>query len=453
MNALAGIPRTSRSLFLVRFIAALLGIAGLASWADATVRHVPGDYPTIQAAINSSVDGDVVLIAPGTYSGPGNRDIELHGLAVDVTSGGGAGQTILDCQGLGRGFWVHEWEGSHSRIENLTIENGTGLNDDNYPDGGGILCEASGPTISQCRILDCHAYDGGGICLLDFGGVVDHCVISGNKADDGGGGIVTRFNIAVRITNCLVAGNSTGPGGGGGVCFADDFAGDSLDGCTITGNTGNIAGGVYTNQLATLTRCILWGNCAQDQASSEMYAGYGATFTCSDADTTSMYVWDGTIRYDAHCVYTNPEFCGPVACSQTTDGDWTLTNISPCLPQNSPCQQLIGARGQGCTASLAPEQAHRITSPVLSPGHPNPSLGRITWDLRVPSAGWMQARVIDVLGTPVQSWALGPVPAGGTTITWDGRNGRGGPAPAGQYFLVVTDAAGRRWSAPATLVR
>ncbi len=65
----------------------------------------------------------------------------------------------------------------------------------------------------------------------------------------------------------------------------------------------------------------------------------------------------------------------------------------------------------------------------------------------------MQARVIDVLGIPAQSWALGPVPAGGTTITWDGRNGRGGPAPAGRYFLVVTDAAGRRWSAPATLVR
>ncbi len=452
MNTLAGIPRSSRSLFLVRFIAGLLGLAGLASRADATVRHVPADYPTIQAAIDNSADGDIVLIAPGTYSGPGNRDIELHGLAVDVTSSGGAGQTILDCQGLGRGFWVHEWEGSHSRIENLTIENGTGLNDDNYPDGGGIFCEDCGPTISQCRILDCHAYEGGGICLYLFDGVVDHCVISGNKADNAGGGILTRFNIVVRITNCLISGNRAGEDGGGGVCFADDFDGDTLEGCTITGNTGGMAGGVETSMRAVLSRCILWGNCAPELG-SEMYADYGADFVCTDVDTTGIGVWDGNNSYDGNCVYTDPEFCGPVACSQTTDGDWTLTNISPCLPQNSPCQRLIGARGQGCTASSAPEPARGIASLVLSPGHPNPSRDRITWDLRVPSDGWMQARVIDVLGIPVQSWALGPVPAGGTTITWDGRNSRGGPAPAGRYFLVVTDAAGRRWSAPATLVR
>ena len=30
--------------------------------------NVPADYPTIQAAINASVNGDTVKVAPGVYS-------------------------------------------------------------------------------------------------------------------------------------------------------------------------------------------------------------------------------------------------------------------------------------------------------------------------------------------------------------------------------------------------
>jgi len=33
------------------------------------------DYPTIQAAIDASIDGALVLVAPGTYRGDGSRDI------------------------------------------------------------------------------------------------------------------------------------------------------------------------------------------------------------------------------------------------------------------------------------------------------------------------------------------------------------------------------------------
>jgi len=46
--------------------------------------HVPRDYPTIQAAVNAAVDGDEVIVAPGTYTGEGNRDIDFLGKAITV---------------------------------------------------------------------------------------------------------------------------------------------------------------------------------------------------------------------------------------------------------------------------------------------------------------------------------------------------------------------------------
>ena len=32
------------------------------------IRRVPQDYPTVQAAINASADGDTVLVSAGTYA-------------------------------------------------------------------------------------------------------------------------------------------------------------------------------------------------------------------------------------------------------------------------------------------------------------------------------------------------------------------------------------------------
>jgi len=42
--------------------------------------HVPADYPTIQEAINTSVNGDTVLVAPGTYV----ENIDFVGKAIIV---------------------------------------------------------------------------------------------------------------------------------------------------------------------------------------------------------------------------------------------------------------------------------------------------------------------------------------------------------------------------------
>ncbi len=317
--------------------------------AVAAVRRVPEGYPTIQAAIYAAAEGDTVLIAPGTYRGNGNRNIELAGKDLIVTSEAGPEQTIIDCEGAGRGFRIHQGESLAARIEKLTIVNGNAFGGE----GGGITCDVASATIADCRIQGCQARFGGGVGLILSGGRIERCIVSGNSASDGGGGIVTFYTGHHTISDCVITGNSALRVGG--VAFADDPGGNVLRRCTVAGNTSEqgAGGGVYTNESALLDRCILWGNCAPQ--GSQLYAAEGSTsLICSDVDSAGVDSWIASISYDGQCIFTDPLFCAPATCSQTTGGDWMLSDNSPCLPWNSPCGILIGALDAGCGVAYPP---------------------------------------------------------------------------------------------------
>ena len=327
----------------------LLFWGGWGQPAEAATRRVPEAYPTIQAAIVAAVEGDTVLLSPGTYRGVGNRDIELAGKDLVITSSHGAEQTIIDCEDAGRGFRVHQYESPAARIEKLTIVNGNAFGGA----GGGIICDIASPTIAECRILTCRARFGGGLGLSLFGGIVDRCVIAGNWAADGGGGIDTQFSGGVTIANCLITGNET-DGGGGGLSFADDQGDNVLRGCTVAANAAQDGGGgVYTNLSLLIDRCTVWGNCGP--VGEQLYASEQVTsLTCCDVDSAGVDDWYASITYDEQCVFTDPMFCTPAPCGQATAGDWTLSESSPCLPSHSPCGQLIGALDAGCGVAFPP---------------------------------------------------------------------------------------------------
>ena len=75
-------------------VIAVVSLAVAPSAIGQAVLHVPSAYPTIQAAIDAAQNGDEVRIAPGTYTGTGNRDVDTGGKTVSLVGSGGAAVTV-----------------------------------------------------------------------------------------------------------------------------------------------------------------------------------------------------------------------------------------------------------------------------------------------------------------------------------------------------------------------
>lgn len=188
-----------------------------------TIRTVPNPYPTIQAAIDASNNGDVVVVYQegSPYQGNGNRDIDFHGKSITVRSTAGyedgnpngstgfwntVQNTIIDCQGsisnLHRGFYFHSSETVNSIVRGFKIINAVSPNAisqywdipymeyyEHFGGGGAIVCVNSNPlnpsvllspTIEYNIFENNKAYVCGGINDIDVycGGGAILCVSS-----------------------------------------------------------------------------------------------------------------------------------------------------------------------------------------------------------------------------------------------------------------------------------
>jgi hypothetical protein len=154
--------------------------------------HVPGDHLTIQEAIDAAVNGDTVLVAPGTYV----ENIVFLGKGIHVLSSGGAAVTIIDGAGTTVISFVND-EGPDSVLEGFTITNGLCGTDS----GSGILCDEAAPRILKNTITgNSSSYNSGAI--YSYGGQYPDCLeikynlIIGNM----GNGIYSRDAIIENNT-------------------------------------------------------------------------------------------------------------------------------------------------------------------------------------------------------------------------------------------------------------
>lgn len=248
-----------------------------------------GPTLTIQAGIDSTTtNGDVVRVAPGTYTGTGNRDIVYTPWGVNdprhvtVLCDGAAGTCVVDAQAASgnrhRGFNF-----DHQLVEpNLTrgaVLDGFRIKGGYESDGGGIRISQTSPTIRNCFVEDnTSTRDGGGIYLdKDSGPLIENCTIGpNNHANQNGGGITILFAVGTvvppEIVGCVITENSAGSLGGG-LSVAGNADGTIVKETRIEMNTsGREGGGVsIVGSLAS----VVFANCviAQNAAGSGFSGG------------------------------------------------------------------------------------------------------------------------------------------------------------------------------------
>ncbi|MCC6361416.1 MAG: M28 family peptidase [Phycisphaerales bacterium] len=302
-------------------------------------RLVPSQYPTIQAAINASVHGDTILVAPGTYSGAGNVNLNFAGKAITLRSEAGAATTIIQAASGSRGFVFTSGEDRRSIVDGFTIRGGS------VSLGGGISCTGSSPLFRDCIITGNNGLTGGG------GGVYltrrsrpifANCSITGNTTTGAGGGLKCSLGSSPLFINTIIAGNTAA---NGGAIHSELTSKPTLRGCTIARNTATNRGGAFyqlsgstaDNSHPLLENSIVWGNTAAAGQGPGIYAGGGTYITARFCDVQggqAGIAGGGGVAAWQNCIDADPAFVDAAA------GDYALLETSPCIDAAS--NSLVG---------------------------------------------------------------------------------------------------------------
>ncbi len=138
-----------------------------------------GDYVTIQDAITSSVSGDTIQLDDGTFTGPGNKDLDPGGRNLVFQPAPGA-SPVIDCEDSGRAFYIHGGEDASLLITGLRIINGY-VPDGPMSKGGAIIVENASPTLKENVFAHNEAWSGGAVYFDNSSSLVLR-----NRFDDNG---------------------------------------------------------------------------------------------------------------------------------------------------------------------------------------------------------------------------------------------------------------------------
>jgi parallel beta-helix repeat protein/predicted outer membrane repeat protein len=289
--------------------------------------RVPGDHPSIQAAIDAAEDGDVVVVSPGTYA----ENIDFRGKNITVRSAEPddpdvVASTIIDGQGSGTVVTFQSGEAGQAVLTGFTIKNG---------ELGISVTHGSSPTISlntiteiagqkrDLPVLNCGIFVTGNAGPTITGNTISHNrgflsggivvtgasspMIAGNTIDHNtgmmGAGLYVSEGSSPTVTGNTIESNSTvsegGWGPGGGIAVLEGAA-PTIQGNVIRENEAIVGGGIYLlgDASPTVSENVFANNQAYT-AGGAIYASSGSTLNLSDPDDNT-YVGNtpDDVRYE-----------------------------------------------------------------------------------------------------------------------------------------------------------
>jgi len=243
------------------------------------------DFPSVQAAVDAAMPGDIIKVVGGVYTDVRARagitqvvyiskSVIIQGgytISDWATSDPMTNSTILDAQGQGRVLYITgditpTIEGLH-----ITGGNATGLGGDPGDEdagggvyvitatatisgnevfgntarwGGGIYLRSSSTSIRGNTVLSNTSHEGGGIALDYSPGILNWNTIISNTANSSGGGLFLYYSAATLGENVFAFNAATNYGGGLYLSGSDA----DLVNNVVTDNRANNAGsGIYVS--------------------------------------------------------------------------------------------------------------------------------------------------------------------------------------------------------------
>ena len=258
-------------IFMVLAVVFTVGIGSVS--ADSSVIYVDGSSGddswdglswetaklTIGNAIETVDDGGTVNIASGTYTGDGNKNINVN-KSVTI-NGQSKSSTVIDAENEGNVFNIKS--GAKVTISNLTIKNGNASVSASPTSCGGAIYSEGNLNVINCAFKDntaCYYNNSYGGAIESSGTLtIIGSTFTGNAADFSGA--VDNFNGDLTITNCTFNGNTAGKEGGAIGNIGNIF---SVTNCTFTNNHASYGGAILSYSDATITGSTFTNNFADN---------------------------------------------------------------------------------------------------------------------------------------------------------------------------------------------
>jgi len=321
---------------------------------QAATIHVPGDQPTIQTGIDAAVNGDMVLVAPGTY----RENLVINGKAITLLSQSGPQSTIITRGNYDPIIRIYSAPTLGTTVWGFTITEAT---------TGGVVVTGPNVVLRGNHFLR-NSRSRGAAVFSDSPIIIDSNWFTQNVDHDGGGAIA--FTGAAQITRNLIYDNFTDDDWGG-MIYSENAAGCAIVNNTIVGNRKNEWGmggcGIvllYAGPGAAIKNNIVTSN--HGPYGILVYNNNGVTCTYND-------VWDNEVS-DYYGVSPGPgSISADPKLADTAAGDFSLLVGSPCIDAGDPDPIYNDADGTRNDMGAFPaEWAPGVSS--LSVGSPEDSL-------------------------------------------------------------------------------
>ncbi|MBK8981598.1 MAG: T9SS type A sorting domain-containing protein [Ignavibacteria bacterium] len=437
------------------------------SGASANILNVPSQYSTIQSAINASVNGDTVLVQPGTY--PENiifrgkrivltslyyQNRDLNFIQTTIINGGSpvhpdTGSCVIICNN----------EDSTTVLQGFTLTGGTGTRwmDEHgagiFREGGGILVQYSKPVI-QNNVITGNSAVTGGVISTGGGGVrigdsyprFYNNIVTNNTARYGAG-VVLNYT-GGEYKNNIVFNNygSMDFGAGSGIWVNGFFTrlitvinNTIINNSAVTGNPG-----IYGNGgvVAAFRNNIIWGNRSPNNV--QIASG---NFTVRYCNVQGGYNGAGNINENPEFDTTNYFLRAGSPCADRGDSSAIYNDLpdqnNPAIarwPSRGTLRNDIGAYGGPGSLNIANtvvgiSNVNAINLPSafsLKQNFPNPFNPKTIINYELQTTGNVTLKVYNILGNSTETLVSEKQNAGSYSVEFDGSK-----YPSGVYFYSL----------------